>query len=81
MLAGLRISGFSSLLVFWVPKKFSGGTVTAVKPFSHRGRAVTTKEKDVVREMKKERERFVFEFELASLCPSNFVGSVYHLLN
>ena len=45
----LRVSGFSSLLVFGVPKKFCGGAVTAAKPFSHRGRAVTTKERDVVR--------------------------------
>ena len=40
----LRVSGFSSLLVFGVPKKLSGGVVTAAKPFSHRGRAVTTRE-------------------------------------
>ena len=54
----LRVSGFSSLLVFGVLKKLSGGAVTAAKPFSHRGRAVATKERDVVREMKeKERER------------------------
>ena len=50
MLGELRVSGFSSLLVFGAPKKFSGGTVTAAKPFSHRGRAVTTEERDVVRE-------------------------------
>ena len=54
----LRVSGFSSLLVFGVLKKLSGGSVTAAKPFSRRGRAVATKERDVVREMKeKERER------------------------
>ena len=43
----LRVSRFPSLLVFGV-----------LKPFSRRGRAVATKERDVVREMKeKERER------------------------
>ena len=40
----LGVSGFSSLLVFGVPKKLSGGIVAAAKPFSHRGRAVTTRE-------------------------------------
>ena len=39
----LGVSGFSSLLVFGVPKKFSGGIVTAAKNFSHRGRALTTR--------------------------------------
>ena len=44
--------------MFGVPKKFSGGTVSAAKPLSHRGQGVTTKEKDVVRDMKeKEPER------------------------
>ena len=44
--------------MFGVPKKFSGGTATAAKPFSHRGRTVTTKEKDVVRDMnEQERDR------------------------
>ena len=38
----LRVSGFSSLTVLGVPKKFSGGTVTAAAPSSHRGRGVTT---------------------------------------
>ena len=33
-----------------VPKKFSCRTVTAAKPFSHRGRAVTAVERDVVRD-------------------------------
>ena len=37
--------------------KEASGTVTAAKPFSHRGPAATTKERDVVREMEKERER------------------------
>ena len=37
-----------------LPENFSCGTATATKPFSHRGRAVTTKERDVVREMKGE---------------------------
>ena len=47
--------------MFGVSKKFSGGAVTAAKPFSHRGGAVTTKEKDVVRDVKeKERERRAF---------------------
>ena len=41
----LRVCGFSSLLVFGVPEKLSGGTVTAVKPVSHRGRVVTTRER------------------------------------
>ena len=40
--------------LFTVSKKFSCGTVTAAKPFSHRGRAVTLKERDVVRDMKGE---------------------------
>ena len=44
----------SLLTVITVPMKFSCGTVTARKPSSHRGRAVTTKEGDVVREMKGE---------------------------
>ena len=41
----LRVSGFSPFLVFGVPKKLSGGNVTAAEPFSHRGRAVTTGER------------------------------------
>ena len=42
----LRVSEFSSFLcVFGVPKKLSGGIVTAAKFFSHRGRAVTTGER------------------------------------
>ena len=57
----LRVSGFSSFLVFGVPKKFSGGAVTAAKHFSHRRGAVTTKEKDVVRDFK-ERERVLRAF-------------------
>ena len=52
----LRISGFSSLLVFRVPKKFSGGTVTAVKPSSHRGRAVTER-RGMWRQNWREKER------------------------
>ena len=44
--------------MFGVSKKFSGGAVTAAKPFSHSRGAVTTKQKDVVRDVKeKERER------------------------
>ena len=39
----LRVSGFSSFLVFGVPKMLSGGIVTAAKPFSQRGRSVTTR--------------------------------------
>ena len=39
-------STFSSLLVFGVPKKLSGEIVTAAKPFSHRGRVVTTRERN-----------------------------------
>ena len=35
--------------VITVPVKFSCGTVTATKPFSHRGRVVTRKEWDLVR--------------------------------
>ena len=47
-----------SLTVFTVSEELSRGDVTPAKPFSHRGPAVTTKERDVVREMKeKERER------------------------
>ena len=54
----LRVSGFSLLLVLGVPKKLSGGSVTAAKLFSHRGPAVTTKERAFEREVKeKERER------------------------
>ena len=37
----VRVSGLSSFLVFGVPTKLSGRLVTAAKPFSHRGRAVT----------------------------------------
>ena len=48
-LCQVMVSGFSSLLVFVVPVKLSDGTVTAAKPFSHRGRAVATKGRDVVR--------------------------------
>ena len=40
-----EMTGVLSFLVFGVPKKFSGGTVTAAKPSSHRGRAVTTRER------------------------------------
>ena len=39
-------------------ERFSCGAVTATKPFSHRGRAVTAKEREVVTEMRvKESER------------------------
>ena len=37
-----------------VPERFSCGTFTAIKPLSHRGRAVTIKERNVVREIKGE---------------------------
>ena len=54
----LRIAGFSSFTLLRVLEKLPCGNVRAAKPFSHRGRAVTTQERDVVREMKeKERER------------------------
>ena len=53
----LRVSGFTSLFVFGVPKKLSGGIVTAAKPFfSPWTGCVTTKRKNLVREMK-EKER------------------------
>ena len=39
--------------VITVPVMFSCGTFQATKPFSHRGRAVTRKEWDVVREKRK----------------------------
>ena len=68
----LRVSGFSSFLVFGVPKKFSGGAVAAAKPFSHRGGAVTTREKDVVRDVK-EKERAASLFELC--CLASFLGN------
>ena len=57
----LRASGFSSLLLFGVPKKLSGGIVTAAKLFSHRGRAVTSRRTNLVRDIKeKERVRRAF---------------------
>ena len=48
--------GSPPFTVITVPVNFSCGTVTAAKPFSHRGRAVIRKEWDVVRE-KKRRKR------------------------
>ena len=53
----LRVPGFSSLLVFGVPNELSGGIVTAAEPFSHRGRAATTGERKLVREMKESERR------------------------
>ena len=47
-------SCFSSVIT--VPVKFSCGTVTATRLFSHRGKAVTRKEWDVVREKKSKKE-------------------------
>ena len=41
----LRVPGFSLLLVLGVPKMLSGGIVTAAKPFSHRGRTLTTRKR------------------------------------
>ena len=48
-------------------KKFSGGAVTAAKPFSHRRGAVTTKEKDVVRDVKEKERVRASLFELCWL--------------
>ena len=45
-----RIAGLTSFTVITVPEQLSCGFVTAAKPFSHRGRAATKKERDVVRE-------------------------------
>ena len=51
----LRVSGFSSFLVFGVPKKLSG------KPFFSPSTGCDKKKKDVVRDMEeKERERRAF---------------------
>ena len=59
MLVELKIAGLTSFAVFTMPEQLSCGfvtcgIVTAAKPFSHRGRAVTTKEREVVREKIKE---------------------------
>ena len=40
-----------------VPDRFSSGTVTATRPFSRRGRAVTMKERDVVGDAKEKGRR------------------------
>ena len=45
-LGELRIAGLPSFTVFTVPEQISCGTVTAAKPFSHRGPAATTEERD-----------------------------------
>ena len=52
----LRVVGLPAFTVITVPVKFSCGTVTATKPFSHRGRAVTRKEWKMVREKKSNHE-------------------------
>ena len=44
VLGELRVAGFPLFTVITVPERFSCGTVTATKPFSHRGRAVTIEE-------------------------------------
>ena len=51
VLGELRVAGFPLFTVFTVPEKFSRGTVIAAKPSSHRGRSVTIKGRDVVREV------------------------------
>ena len=56
MLGELRVVGLSLFTVITVPVQFSCGTAIATKPFSHRGRAVTRKEWDVVREKESEKE-------------------------
>ena len=55
MLGDLRVAGLRSFTVIAVPVKFSCRTVTATKPFSFRGLAVAVEERDVMREMKRER--------------------------
>ena len=52
----LRVVGLLLFTVITVPVNFSCETVTATKPFSHRGRAVTRKEGDVVRETESKKE-------------------------
>ena len=50
MLGELKVAGLTSFAVFTVPEQLSCGIVTAKKPFSQHGRAVTTKERDVLGE-------------------------------
>ena len=54
MLGELRVGGFPSFTVITVPERFSCQPSQQQKPFSHRGLAVTIKERDVVREIKGE---------------------------
>ena len=53
----LRVVGLLLFTVITVPVNFSCGTAKETKPFSHRGRAVTRKEADVVREKERERRK------------------------
>ena len=55
-LVSSEVVGRPPFAVITVPVKFSCGTVTATKLFSHRGRSVTRKEWDVVREKKSKEE-------------------------
>ena len=52
----LRVVGLSSFTVITAPMEGSCGLVTAAKPVSHRGRAVTRKEWDVLREKERKEE-------------------------
>ena len=81
MLGDLRVGGFPLFTVITVLERFSCEPSQQQKPFSHRGRAVTIKERDVVREIReKERERrallscvglsvsFEFRYSLNMVC-------------
>ena len=54
MLGELKVAGLTSFTVFTVSEQFSCGTVTARKLFSRHGRAVTSKERDVMRAIREE---------------------------
>ena len=54
MLGELRVGGFPLFTVITVLERFSCEPSQQQKPFSHRGRAVTIKERDAVREVKGE---------------------------
>ena len=67
VLGELRVAGFFLFTVFTVPEKLYCGTVTARKPFSHRGREVTIRKRDVVREKRSKKGRVTVFLFLSSL--------------
>ena len=78
----LRVSEFSSFLVFGVPKKLYGGIVTAAKPFFSPRTGRDNKKKILVREMKEkgifgvQSERIFNAFELTLATSGKFAKLV-----